>query len=67
LHRGRIESFLRVTKKLCACAAYELLAELLALKRFNSVKWLQRFSAVKTPWAKSSAVPYRTGEEFFEQ
>jgi hypothetical protein len=59
--------FARHHAKLCACAACEVLAELLALKRFNSVKWPQRFSGVKTPWAKAIAVPHHTGEEFFEQ
>jgi hypothetical protein len=53
--------------KLYACATCEVLAELLALKRFNSVKWPQRFSSVKTSWAKAIAVLFRIGEEFFEQ
>jgi hypothetical protein len=54
-------------EKLCACATCGLLAELLALKRFNSVKRPQCFSGVQTLWAEAIALPYRTEEEFIEQ
>jgi hypothetical protein len=57
--------FARRRAKLCACAACEVLAELLALKRFNSVKWPQRFSRRSN--TNAIAVPYRIEEEFFEQ
>jgi hypothetical protein len=56
-----------VTKNFALALPANFLQSYLALKRFNSVKWPQRFSGVKTPWAKALAVPYRTGEEFFEQ
>jgi len=52
-------------EKLCACAACELLAKLLALKRFNGIKWPQRFSRGAN--TEAIAVPYHKAEESFEQ